>query len=103
MIPYRYVWAYRELMCRSIHDMGKQKWDSKKYSPVAWSPLTKWVRDAPAAQLDLRRKTLVGFTDKDTEFWNVVAKCLVSEIYVHGVQLVVGPCSSTTYCVFSYS
>ena len=78
MIPYRYIWAYREMLCRSIHDMGKQKWDSKKYSPVAWRPLAKWVREATAAQVDLRRETLVRFTDKDTEFWNIVAKCLRS-------------------------
>ena len=78
MIPHRYIWAYREMMCRSIHDMGKQKWDSKKYSPVAWSPLAKWVCEAPEGEEDLRHETLFRFTDKDTEFWNIVAKCLRS-------------------------
>ena len=78
MIPYRYIWAYREMLCRSIHDMGKQKWDSKRYSSVAWRPLAKWVREAPEGQQDLRHETLLRFTDKDTEFWNIVAKCLRS-------------------------
>ena len=76
MNPYRYIWAYREELCRSIHDMGKQKWDSKKWSPRAWGPLLEWVRTAPDGQVHIRRDTLTKFTDKDTEFWLVVAKCL---------------------------
>ena len=58
--------------------MTKQKYDSKKYSPAAWLPLAKWVRDAPEAQKDLRHQTLVRFTKEDTEFWDIVAKCLRS-------------------------
>ena len=76
MIPYRYIWAYREDLCRSVHDMTKQKYDSKKYSSAAWSLLAKWVRDAPAAQLDLREETLTCFTNESKEFWLIVAKCL---------------------------
>ena len=74
--PYRYIWAYREMLCRSVHDMGKQKFDSKKWSPPAWRPLGKWVREAPEGQTQIRRRTLVRFTDKDTEFWQIVARCL---------------------------
>ena len=76
MNPYRYIWAYREDLCRSIHDMGKQKWDTKKWSPHAWAPLLKWVRAAPEGHT--RLETLIKFNDKDTEFWMVVATCLRS-------------------------
>ena len=69
MIPHRYIWAYREDLCRYVHDMTKQKYDSKRYSSAAWIPLAKWVSEAPSGTLvDLRSETLTCFTHESAEF-----------------------------------
>ena len=72
----RYIWGYRTELARSVHDMTKQMYDSKKYSPVAWKPLREWLLDGPEDTYDERQRTLVKFNKKSKEFIHVVAKCL---------------------------
>ena len=56
---------------RSVHDISKQKYDSKKYVSKVWEELAEWVQKK-AANL----KMLTSFTDDDKEFIHIVSKCL---------------------------
>ena len=76
MTYHRYIWAYRELLCRSVHDMSKQKYASKKYAPVAWLPLSKWIFSADDTEVKDRHEKLLTFNKDDKVFHTLVAKCL---------------------------
>ena len=78
MESYRYIWAYREALCRSVHDMSKQKYGSKQYSPAAWKPLADWVHNAAPDKKQYRLNCLTQFNKDDDEFIVIVAKCLWS-------------------------
>ena len=78
MESYRYIWAYREVLCRSVHDMTKQKYGSKKYSPAAWKPLADWLHAAPPEAQGYRMDCLTQFNKDDDEFIAIVAMCLRS-------------------------
>ena len=72
----RYVWGYRMELARSIHDMSKQMYDSKR-SIKAWEPLNTWLFDGPEKDFDSRHDCLTQFNKKTSaEFYSVVALCL---------------------------
>ena len=72
----RYVWAHRTALARSVHDMAKQMYDNKLYSPKAWKPLSDWLFDCSEDEADRRSGVLTKFSNLDTEFFAVVARCL---------------------------
>ena len=76
----RYIWAHRQPLARSVHDMAKQMYNNKKYSPKAWLPLKSWLFDVEDVEddavADRRLTKLTKFNNKDTEFHEVVALCL---------------------------
>ena len=37
------MWAHRVNLARSVHDMAKQMYANKRYSPAAWQPLHNWL------------------------------------------------------------
>ena len=72
----RYIWAYRSALARSVHDMAKQMYDNKLYSPKAWQPLSDWLFDCSKKTAAKRGLVLCKFNNKDTDFFKVVAECL---------------------------
>ena len=74
----RYVWASRVGLARSVHDMAKQMYDNKKYSTIAWSPLTNWLfeTDIDQAETVRRSEVLTKFTKEDDDFHTIIARCL---------------------------
>ena len=74
----RYIWAYREQLCRSVHDMSKQRYATKKYGVKAWQALAEWVYQCSDDESNRRQSLLLTFTKDDTDFWDVVAACLWS-------------------------
>ena len=72
----RYVWAHRTALARSVHDMAKQMYDNKLYSPKAWKPLSDWLFDCSEDEADRRSGVLTKFSNLDKEFFAVVARCL---------------------------
>ena len=73
----RYIWAYREQLCRSVHDMSKQRYATKKYGVKAWQALAEWIYQCGDDDESNRRQSLlITFGKDDTDFWDVVAACL---------------------------
>ena len=72
----RYIWAHRQALARSVHDMAKQMYNNKKYTPVAWLPLRSWLFDCDEDVSEARSKILKKFSQKDTDFHEIVALCL---------------------------
>ena len=72
----RYIWANRTALARSVHDMAKQMYQNKKYSPIAWAPLRAWLFDCEESVSKKRQQILVKFNKENTEFFSVVAQCL---------------------------
>ena len=72
----RYIWAHRQALARSVHDMAKQMYNNKKYSPVAWMPLRNWLFNCPEDISEARCLILKKFNAKDDEFHKVVALSL---------------------------
>ena len=69
----RYVWCHRKDLARSVHDLAKQMYANRKYSPIAWKPLTDWVVRSKDSKI--RQRMLSTFTREDTDLHEVVARC----------------------------
>jgi hypothetical protein len=72
----RYVWANRNNLARSVHDMSQQMYANKKYATEAWSPLLTWLFECKMNEQQARRATLTAFNKSDTLFHDVVARCM---------------------------
>ena len=72
----RYIWAHRQTLARSVHDMAKQMYNNKKYSPKAWLPLKSWLFECDDDVSAARCKQLTKFNSKSAEFHKVVALSL---------------------------
>jgi len=72
----RYVWANRTALTRSVHDMSKQMYDNKQFTPVAWAPLSDWLFNCKEETSKYRGERLMKFNKSDREFHRVVAECL---------------------------
>ena len=62
MLAYRYVWSHRVGLARSVHDMAKQMYNNKKYSTVAWEPLTNWLFSCGNEEHQRKARVLTKFT-----------------------------------------
>lgn len=71
----RYVWAYRDGLARRCHDMAKQLYNNKKYTPVVWLPLKEWLYTNRKVTT-LRMTRLMSFNKEDDDLHVIVAKCL---------------------------
>ena len=70
-----YVWAHRHALARRCHDMSKQMYCNKKYTPDVWKPLHEFLyKHSTCTQLRISR--LMAFTKADDDLHVVVAKCL---------------------------
>ena len=72
----RYVWSHRVELARSVHDMAKQMYNNKKYSPAAWDPLTDWVCSGSKKERLRKSRVLTKFTRADEDFHKVVSRSL---------------------------
>ena len=72
LTSHRYIWAYRNALARTVHDMSKQAFDNKKWCTAAWKPLSDYLFSGDDQRLSL----VTSFNKKDTEFHQVVAECL---------------------------
>ena len=70
-----YVWAHRHALARRCHDMSKQMYCNKKYTPNVWKPLHEFLYKHPTCT-QLRISRLLMFTKADDDLHVVVAKCL---------------------------
>lgn len=55
--------------------MAKQNFSNRKWAPLAWDDLKKWVFSDPV-KAQLRMRTLTTFNKDNHEFHHIVAKCL---------------------------
>lgn len=63
-------------LARRCHDMAKQAYDNKRYSPLAWQPLQQWL-NPPSNRVKMTRlQKLRTFTRHDTDLITVFADCL---------------------------
>ena len=72
----RYIWAFRLALARRCHDMAKQAYDNRKYSPTAWIPLQKWLNTTSQRDNARRLQLLRTFTARDTDLIELFAQCL---------------------------
>ena len=56
--------------------MAKQMFDNKKYSPVAWMPLKKYLFQCDRKLAEHRQAALIHFNKDSEKFFKVVALCL---------------------------
>ena len=73
---HRYIWGHRLALARRCHDMAKQSYDNKRYSPIAWRPLQRWLNPGdPTVKLQ-RLTKIKTFTRRDNDLIAVFAQGL---------------------------
>ena len=72
-----YIWGHRRALARRCHDMSKQMYLNKKYTPEVWQPLHNWLYESPTC-VQLRKGRLLSFNKTDDDLHTIIAKCLWS-------------------------
>lgn len=73
---HRYIWGHRLALARRCHDMAKQMYDNKRYSPIAWRPLQQWLNHKDPTEKLQRLAKIKSFTRHDNDLIAVFAQGL---------------------------
>lgn len=73
---HRYIWGHRLALARRCHDMAKQMYDNKRYSPIAWRPLQQWLNHKDPTEKLQRLTKIKSFTRHDNDLIAVFAQGL---------------------------
>ena len=73
---HRYIWGHRLALARRCHDMAKQMYDNKRYSPIAWRPLRHWLNPTDPTEKLQRLTTIKTFTRHNNDLIAIIAQGL---------------------------